>query len=113
MEAKTLLSWGYWFSAWSLGLLLHPYMTVRKIVREKFLRPLVLLPMVSGILLWIATVMMVHGGALLLSSLGMGLPSGIKASLAFMFWWMAWFLGLWQVVLIYLFVRFTKVLSPE
>ena len=110
MKSKVILSWGYWFSALSLGLLLHPYATLRKMVRDKLLRPLVLLPVVSTALLWMGTVVVVHGGAEIAGGLGWVTPIVWKQFLAWVFWWVVWFLGLWQVVLVYLMVRFIKVL---
>lgn len=107
---RTILSWGYWFSALSLGLLLHPYMTLRRMVRDRLLRPLVALPVVSAVFLWMATFLMVRLGSLGLDVLGVGVPGGTTMLLAFVFWWVVWFLLLWQVVLGYLFVRFTVVL---
>ncbi|MBI2010499.1 MAG: hypothetical protein HYS86_05010 [Candidatus Chisholmbacteria bacterium] len=107
---RAILSWGYWFSALSLGLLLHPYMTLRRMVRDRLLRPLVALPAVSAGFLWMATLVMVRLGSLGLDVLGVGVPGGTTLVLAFLFWWVVWFLVLWQVVLAYLFVRFTVVL---
>ncbi len=111
MELKSLLSFGYWFSALSLGLLLHPYATLRKMVRDRLLRPLVLLPMVSAVALWAVTVIVVHMGAVIMSGVGWTTPGVVKQLLALMFWWGVWFLGLWQVVLVYLFARFMRVLG--
>lgn len=109
-KERTILSWGYWFSALSLGLLLHPYMTLRRMVRDRLLRPLVGLPFVSAVFLWMATLVAVRMGALFLDVLGVGVPVGTTMILAFLFWWVVWFLVLWQVVLAYLFVRFSIVL---
>lgn len=111
VRERTILSWGYWFSALSLGLLLHPYMTLRRMVRDRLLRPLVVLPVVSAFFLWMATFVAVRVGALFLDVLGVGVPVGTTMVLAFWFWWVVWFLALWQVVLAYLFVRFTVVLK--
>ncbi len=111
MELKTLLSWGYWFSAYSLGLLLHPYVTVRKMVREHFLRPLVVLPLVSTVLLWLTTVVVVHSGAVILNVFDVTMPVRMKFVLSFVFWWMVWFLGLWQILLGYLWLRFWRAIS--
>lgn len=113
MEQKVMLSWGYWFSALSLGLLLHPYVTLRRMVRDRLLRPLVLLPIVSTMLLWVATVVAVHLGAVVVAGLGWVTPLVLKQLLAWLFWWGVWFLGLWQVVLLYLLVRFMRVLPRE
>ena len=81
MKSKVILSWGYWFSALSLGLLLHPYATLRKMVRDKLLRPLVLLPVVSTALLWMGTVVVVHGGAEIAGGLGWVTPIVLTVSL--------------------------------
>lgn len=113
MEVKTILSWGYWFSALSLGLLLHPYPTLRKMVRDRLLRPLVMLPVVVTVGLWVTTVVLVHGGVWMIDWLGVATPGFIKWGLALFFWWAVWFLGLWQAVLGYLFVRFVRVLPRE
>ena len=109
VDSKAVLSMGYWFSALSLGLLLHPYVTLRKMIRDKLLRPLVFLPAVSAMFLWVGTAILVRVGSLLLSWLGMSVVSGTSLVLGFLFWWVVVFLGLWQVVLVYLFGRFFMV----
>ena len=49
---RALLSFGYWFGAGSLGLLLHPYQSMRRIMREGVYIPLVFLPMVLFMFWW-------------------------------------------------------------
>src|SRR3989344_5697503 len=102
MKNTMMWSWGYWFSALSLGLLLHPYATLRKMVRDKLLRPLIFLPLVATVMVWGVAVVVVHVGAVVALGLGVDMPEVSKWLLAFLFWWMWWFLGLWQVVLLYL-----------
>ena len=109
-STKTILSLGYWFSALSLGLLTHPYATLRKMIRDRVLRPLVFLPLVASLVMWAATMILVRLGGLILLVLGISFPVGVSVGLGFLFWWVAWFMVLWQVVLGYLFVRFWVVL---
>ena len=106
--SRSLFSWGYWFSSRTLGLLTHPYITMREITRERFLRPLVIMPVVWWILSWIVAVVIGR----------MGLWFGLNESLwtipvgkglVFGWLWGTVFLGLWQVVLGYLYVRFRKI----
>ena len=56
MEMKYWLSFSYWFSSRTLGLLSHPYITMRQIAREHFLRPLAILPVVIWIMSWLTAV---------------------------------------------------------
>lgn len=110
-NTKTVLSLGYWFGALSFGLLIHPYITTRKMVRDKLLRPLVLLPAVSGVAMWLAAFVLVRLGSGLLKLLGLSFPVEGVYGLGFWFWWVGWFLVFWQGVLGYLWLRFVKALK--
>jgi len=110
-KLKTILSFGYWFGALSLGLLLHPYLTLRKMVRDRLMRPLAFLPLVSAVCLWVSGVMVVSLGGVILRILGVVMPGMVIIGLGFLFWWVMWFLILWQMVLGYLLIRFLVVLK--
>lgn len=107
MKKQTfILSLGYWFSAYSLGLLLHPYKTMRELVRGRVFAPLTLVPMVVGCLFWVVGLLSLRFGWVILWVLGLMATSRFINLLAFLWWWMVVFLLLWQVVLLYLFLRF-------
>ena len=102
-----ILSWSYWFSSRTFGLLSHPYITMREIAREHFLRPLAVIPAVMWILSWISAVVIGRIGLVFeLDKANWSLYVG--RILVFLWWWGSWFLVLWQVVLGYLYVRFRK-----
>lgn len=110
MRKRTLvLSLGYWFSSRSLGLLLHPYATVRVLVREKFLRPLVGLPGVVWMLSWMVGIVLVRVG--MYFELGrFGYIYEVGLGLVFLWLWVSVFLLIWQSMLLYLYIRFKRVL---
>ncbi len=104
-SANYILSFGYWFGSRTQGLLVHPYITMREIMRERFLRPLTLVPTVLWILLWLAVFWLARLGLVL------GLNTGwwvmpLGRVLVFGWIWSWIFLGLWQLLLLYLYVRF-------
>lgn len=100
-----LLSWSYWFGSRTQGLLVHPYVTMREIVRERFLRPLAVLPVVIWVMSWMVGLVLGRVGLWLdLAGLWWTVPVG--KGLVFLWVWMSVFLSLWQVVLGYLYVRF-------
>lgn len=102
-----LLSAGYWFSAYTLGLLLHPYKTMREMVRLKIYTPLTLVPLVMWLMGWAIGMLGLRFGGAILTLVGIKpTPAGLVYGLGFGFWWGSWFLGLWQALLIYLFIRF-------
>jgi len=109
-KTKTFISFGYWFGALSLGLLIHPYLTLRKMVRDKLMRPLAFLPVVTVACLWVGSGIILTVGGLVFRALGIVPPWWLISSLEFLFWWVVWFLILWQVVLGYLLFRFLVVL---
>lgn len=108
-KTKTILSFGYWFGVLSVGLLIHPYITMRKMVRDRLMRPLAFLPIVTAMCLWVGGGVIVGIGSLALGVLGIVLPGWIIGAMGFLFWWIMWFLVLWQVVLGYLLFRFLMV----
>jgi len=102
-----VVSLGYWFGSHSLGLLMHPYQSVRRMVREEVFVPLVMLPGVVLMVWWVV------GVGVAKATLGLGVvavelerrwPTQIVLSLAWL--WGAVFLLLWQVMLLYLYRRF-------
>lgn len=101
-----ILSFGYWFSAYTLGLLLHPYKTVREFIRVPTFQPMVLSPVVIWAVFWVVGMVGLRFGGVLLGLLGLVATDRFKNILAFLFWWGTSFLGLWQVLLFYLFGRF-------
>ena len=106
-QTRTVLSFGYWFSAYSLGLMLHPYKTVRELVGEKRFRLLILAPLVFWVMLWGVGLVLFQVGGEVLELLGLGwLGEVLLRMLAFLWWWVSIFLLLWQVVLVYLGWRF-------
>ncbi|OGV90636.1 hypothetical protein A2783_05750 [Microgenomates group bacterium RIFCSPHIGHO2_01_FULL_45_11] len=101
-----ILSFGYWFSAYSLGLLLHPYKTVRELARRRVFGPLVLVPVVMWLVFWFGGMVGLRFGGVILWLLGLVATARFLHILSFLFWWLTIFLGMWQAVLIYLFLRF-------
>ncbi len=105
MTQHLTLSWSYWFGSRTQGLIIHPYITMREIVREHFLRPLTFIPTVIWIISWIAA--MIIGRIGLFFNLHLQtwtIPVG--KSLVFAWCWLSWFLLLWQILLSYLYLRF-------
>lgn len=110
MSKKTaVLSAGYWFSATTLGMLLHPYKTMRKVLRKKSLWLSVLAPVVWGVIFWLGAVIIILTTRLLGLELGIVYSEWIYKLVEFLFWWAMWFLVLWQVLVGYLFFRFKRV----
>lgn len=115
-ELKLLLSLGYWFGSHSAGLLLHPYQSVRGIVRDNFYRPLVFLPGVSLLGWWLLGAIIARFN--ILASLRLNIIAQAIDQVGFkqymfvgIFLWGMIFLILWQVLLGYLFVRFERSLG--
>ena len=105
----TILSLAYWFSAYTLGMLLHPYKTVRELRRKPQFGPLVVVPMVVWGVFWVVGMVGLRFGWVVLWGLGLEATVRFVNILAFMFWWITVFLGLWQIVVGYLWVRFRVV----
>lgn len=106
-----VVSFGYWFGAHSLGLVLHPYQSMRRIVRERVFRPLVLLPLVTAVGWWVTGAVVARINVL--ASLGLSLVSGKLSGIWVTGWVLSFgwvtgvvFLGLWQIMLGYLYWRF-------
>jgi hypothetical protein len=106
----TALSLGYWFSATNLGMLLHPYKTVRDVVRIKEFSPLIFSPLVWMIVFWGLALVSVLLGRMIASEWSIFYPRWFYDVLEFCFWWAVWFLGWWQVLVLYLYLRFKTVL---
>lgn len=100
-----VFSLGYWYSSRSLGLFLHPYVTMQTIVREQFLRPLVLLPLIIWASSWVIGFLLFQTARVLPEPL-IDFLGFLKTPLAFLWWWATLFLIWWQIVLGYLFARF-------
>jgi|OM-RGC.v1.029461956 hypothetical protein len=109
MKSTSVLSLGYWFSAYSVGLLVHPYKSVRDVLRNRPFRWLLVAPFVYVILLWLVAAVGVRVGGALLQLLTGGTPQVLIYLFAFLFWWCLIFLLLWQVLLGYLGWRFRGV----
>lgn len=100
-----LFSWSYWFGSRTQGLLIHPYITMREIVREHFLRPLTLIPIVMWIMSWIVAVFIGRLGLFLsLNHQLWTIPVG--KFLVFIWVCFSCFVLLWQILLTYLYLRF-------
>ncbi len=107
MKKKTLvLSVGYWFSAYTLGLLLHPYKTVRELRRNSRFTPMVAVPVVIWSIVWVVGMVGLRFGWVVLWVLGLKALPRFITLLAFLFWWFTFFMGMWQVLLLYLWLRF-------
>lgn len=108
-KTHLILSWSYWFSSRSLGLATHPYLTMRAISREQFLRPLIFLPLVAWLTSWLIAVALSRIG-LVLSIIFHASFNGVLVSLLLFLWvWLSVLLLLWQATLIYLFLRFRQI----
>ena len=105
-RSVTMISLGYWFSAYTLGLLLHPYKTVRELVRRPVFGPLVTAPLVIWGVCWLTTMIGLRFGWVVLWILGLEATPRFIHILAFLWWWLTNFLLLWQMVVAYLWVRF-------
>lgn len=101
-----VLSVGYWFSAYTLGLLLHPYKTMRELVRRRVFLPLALAPMVVGVGAWGVGMVGLRFGGGLLWLVGLQAMPRFVSLLAFLWWWLVVFLAVWQGLLLYLLGRF-------
>ena len=80
------------------GLLLYPYQTVLELVKHRIFLPIVLGPFVSFVIIkfiWY-----------LLFTPWLGSDHGLL--LSFLANWVVIFLGMWQIVLIYLTIRFWR-----
>ncbi|MFC1653713.1 hypothetical protein ACFL1M_02600 [Patescibacteria group bacterium] len=114
MSKKTaVLSLGYWFSAITLGMLQHPYKTMREVVRKKSLRMSFLAPIVWISLLWVMSVLSIFLGRVFLSLLSIEIGEVVFLVLEFLFWWGFLFLVLWQILVGYLYFRFRSVINFE
>lgn len=112
IKTKTaFLSLGYWFSATTLGMLLHPYKSMRGVVRYEYSRPLVFVPVVWLYMLCVGSVAVILISRKLGIWLDLVYPRWLYGGLEFLFWWVSWFLGLWQVMAGYLYCRFRRVLG--
>lgn len=106
-----MLSLGYWFSAYTLGMLLHPYKTVRELSQRQVLGPMVLAPMVIWGVFWMIAMVGLRFGWVILSLLGLEATPRFINILAFLWWWLTMFLFMWQIMVGYLWVRFRLVMS--
>ena len=110
-KTTAILSLGYWFSAYTLGMLLHPYKTVRELVRRPQFGPMVVVPSVTFLVGWVlGMVGLRFGGVILVILRQDATPMWLVESLAFVFWWATIFLSMWQLLIGYLWVRFRKVM---
>lgn len=112
-KRKLVLSVGYWFGAYSLGLLLHPYASMRRVVREKMYRPLLWLPAVVLLVWWLAGLLVAHWPLLVMAGLGVVAEEFGRWGAVGLVMELVWvggvvFLVLWQGLLYYLYRRFRK-----
>lgn len=103
---QTVLSLGYWFSAYTLGMLLHPYKTVRELVRRPVFAPMIVVPIFMWGFMWVVGMVGLRFGWVVLWVLGLKATGRFVNILAFIFWWLTTFLVMWQIVVGYLWVRF-------
>ena len=78
---------------------------MQTIVREQFLRPLVLLPLIIWASSWVIGFLLFQTARVLPEPL-IDFLGFLKTPLAFLWWWATLFLIWWQIVLGYLFARF-------
>jgi hypothetical protein len=106
---KWLVAVVYAVGRLSLGLLLHPYQTMFQLVQARLFSWLVLVP---TLVLAVVTVswrwLLVPGVRTVFSCAASGWVA--CEYLEFISNWMTFFLMYWQVLLLYLFVRFKRVL---
>ena len=105
MKTQFMLSYSYWFSSRSLGLFIHPYLTVQEICREKFMRPLVLLPLV----IWLHSLVFGYVFVLLGTLFSLGRFNVLLIlihPLVFLWLCISVFCVLWQLTLLYLWFKF-------
>jgi hypothetical protein len=105
---SAILSMLYSLGQITLGLLLHPYQTMQSLVRERVFVFMTLLPtavLAFSTVLWKALVVPVV--SLLFSCDQLGLVG--CSWLSFISNWLAFFCIFWQVLLLYLLFRFSKV----
>lgn len=105
----TILSLGYWFSSTNLGMMLHPYKTVRELVRKKGFSPMIFSPMVWVSVFWGLAVVSIVFGRVGARETGLIYPKWLYDLLELFFWWITWFMILWQVLVLYLYTRFKAV----
>jgi hypothetical protein len=85
--------------------MIHPYITMREIVREHFLRPLTTIPTMLWICSWVIAVIIGKIGLFFsFDQQSWTIPFG--RMLVFVWWWFSWFVLLWQILLAYLYLRF-------
>jgi hypothetical protein len=111
MKRTAILSVGYWFSAYTLGLLLHPYKTMRELVRLKSFETLVVVPVVMWGIAWVVAIIGLRFGHGVLVLLGLVATARFVNILAFTFWWLTFFMLFWQILLGYLWVRFKMMMD--
>jgi hypothetical protein len=117
MKKTLVLSLGYWFGARSLGLLIHPYISMRRIMRDKVYSSLVYLPSVCLGLWWLIGLIIAQFNVLVSLHLAvvanwLDVLSFKPLLWSFIFIWVSVFLILWQFLLAYLLLRF-NVLTKE
>lgn len=110
-KRRLVLSVGYWFGSHSQGLLIHPYPTMRRIVREGVYEPLRWLPSMVLVLWWVVGFAISRWNVL--SGLGLAFLAvklerlgATQLIMSFVFVWGVVWLLLWQGLLVYLYRRF-------
>lgn len=113
-KSIAVLSFGYWFGVRSLGLLIHPYQSVRALVRDDFYKPLVWLPGLMLAMWWFLGFLI--SWLPVLSKFGLSvLANGLEKwgatqlVMSFVFVWGVIFFVVWQILLTYLWVRMKEI----
>lgn len=102
-----LASTAYAVGQVTLGLLLHPYQTMQSLMEQRVLLPLVLLP--SGVLAIVTLVWKVVVVPLVRTVFSCQSAPNACAGLPFLSDWITFFCLYWQVMLLYLVLRFALV----
>lgn len=115
---KIIFSLSYWFGSHSLGLILHPYQSTRRLVRDQFYRPLVFLPGLILSIWWLAGTIIARFNVLATLRLeffatALDLLTWKQYLFVFIYLTGFFFLVYWQIVLFYLYKRFTQAFREE
>jgi hypothetical protein len=89
----------------TLGLLLHPYQTMQSLMEQRVLLPLVLLP--SGVLAVVTLVWKVVTVPLVRLVFSCQSAPNACVGLSFLSDWITFFCVYWQIMLLYLVLRFS------
>ncbi len=102
-----IVSFFYALGRFALGLVLHPYQTMQLLVKQKLFVWVVLTPIVC---LGLLTVLWNFVIIPLAASLGLSCPE-LDSTLSFLATWVTTFVVYWQLMLLYLLIRFGRARS--